>query len=181
MLRLVTAIFDNGFGSNLIRENVLPTPWLANVKPIRVSVISIDDTAFIVECVIRLLVEINMHKTKEAFEVAPKLATKMFFATAFTNREIDGAETKCRQIIPKSGRTVAVVSSFEDQDAVQFTAIIATKPVGMRMSNPAVCRVAKARTVLQSSKAPVLVQTGETESYNIEATSMRSDEKRLKF
>lgn len=32
---MVVEIFDTGAGPNLVQEDVLPTPWLENVQPIR--------------------------------------------------------------------------------------------------------------------------------------------------
>lgn len=46
MPAMVTAMFDTGDGPNLVRKDVLSTPWLVNVQPIRVSVKAASDTAF---------------------------------------------------------------------------------------------------------------------------------------
>lgn len=67
MLVSITVMFDTGTGSNLIREDVLPTPSLVDIQSIHVSVKAAGDTAFRVEGVFRLLVEMGRYKAEECF------------------------------------------------------------------------------------------------------------------
>lgn len=61
---------------NLNWEDILPSPWLVDVHPIRASMKAAVDTTFNVEGVIRLSVKIKGRKTKTNFGVAPRLAKK---------------------------------------------------------------------------------------------------------
>lgn len=54
---MVAAILKTGADLNLVRENVVPAPWLVNAPPIRASVVAAGDTTFIFEGVIRLTVK----------------------------------------------------------------------------------------------------------------------------
>lgn len=145
MPALATATFNTGAGPNLIRKDVLPTSWIVHLLPIRVSVNAAGDVAFRVGGVIRHLVEFGGLKIKAVSGAAPKLATKTILGTSFIDREIDRIETKCRQIIPRSVYTVAIVATFEDKDAVQFSNSIRARLVRTWKPGPAVCRAAKSR------------------------------------
>lgn len=63
-------IFDTEASPNFIQKDVLPTPWLVDVQPIRVNVKAAGDTAFIVKGVFCLSVKIGGHMVKAAFRVA---------------------------------------------------------------------------------------------------------------
>lgn len=73
---MVSAIFDNGAGTILTREDVLPSSWLADIQPICVNVKAAGDTSFRIEGILRLLVKIDGHNANAVPETAPKLATK---------------------------------------------------------------------------------------------------------
>lgn len=103
----------------------------------------------------------------------------MIFVTAFINKKVDRAETKSRQFIPNSGHAAAIFTCFEDKSMIQLSDGIQTNSVYTMKSNCAVRRVAKVRTIPPSSKAPVLVQTEELETYMVKATPMESDGSRI--
>lgn len=107
-----------------------------------------------------LFVEIGGHNTKAVFGVAPNLATNVIFGTAFIDKEINSIESKIQQIKSRSGLEVAIVASFENENAVQFNDGITKGTVCTAKLNTAVCRVAEAWKVLPASEAPRLVQTG---------------------
>lgn len=140
----VIAKFDTGVGSNLIREDVLPMAWLADIQPICVSVKAAGNTSFTVEGVVRLLVEVGGHEAKTIFGLVPKLAIKTIFDTAFINKKIDRAETKSRQNISRKGHAAAVVARFDDKKAVQSAGRSMMGLARITKSDTAVCLVVKA-------------------------------------
>lgn len=129
----------------------------------------------------RLLFELGGQKAKDAFGVAPKLATRTILSKTFIDWEIERTETRSRQIIPRSEHAVAIVVSFEDEGAVQILDVIKARSCRMMESNPAVCRVAKTRLVKLSSRATVLAQAAEAGTYTVEARSVKNNEDRLEI
>lgn len=81
----------------------------------------------------------------------------MTLDTAFVYREVHRIETKIRQILSNIKHAVALVASFEDEDAEQFIDGVTTWLAHTVMSILAVLRAAKAMTVLASSETPLLV------------------------
>lgn len=64
------------------RENVLSTPWLANIQPVRAIMTGTGDTSFVIEGFIGLTVKFCGHKATTDFVVASKVPTKMIPRTA---------------------------------------------------------------------------------------------------
>lgn len=75
------------------------------------------------------MVEIGDHKAKAVFGVAPMLAVIVNLSKALIDKEIDRTEAKSGQSIPEGGHAVAIVKTFEEEDAVKFTDGITTGSV----------------------------------------------------
>lgn len=120
MPTVTTGILDTGTGCISIYVDVIPTPWLVEVQPIRINEKAASDKVFSAEGAICLLVKIGKQKAKAAFRVAPKQETKTIFDTAFINTENDIIETISRQIVPRNEHAVDIFESFAGKDTVQI-------------------------------------------------------------
>lgn len=140
------------------REDVLPTQWLENVKPILASIWAVGDTTFRVDGVIRLKVKNGGQKASEVFGVAPKLPNKIIVGTAFIDKESSEIETNSQQIVTRDGLVVGIVGSFEDKNAVQLATSAVKKHEKIMKTNPAIYRETEVKTILPLSKVPVMVR-----------------------
>lgn len=103
----------------------------------------------------------------------------MILDTALIDRNIDKIGKKSRQITPRCWHAAVIVAGFEEEHTVQFSDSNMTKFVSTMESIPAVCRVAKARTIPPNGGAPVVVQTEEKGTYMVETTPTKNDGIRL--
>lgn len=60
---IVTATFDTGADSDMIQENVMPTPWLKKVQPILANIRAARDTTFTIDGDVKIQVSIDRHVT----------------------------------------------------------------------------------------------------------------------
>lgn len=113
-----TVILDIGAGPNSNCKDVLPTLWLANVQPIRLSTWAAGDTTFKAEWVICLSVNIGRHDAILKFGFAPILKNEKILEMVFLDKKLCRIEANGRQIVLKSGHAVTMVESFDDKGTI---------------------------------------------------------------
>lgn len=74
--KIVTALFATGAGPNLLWKDVVPTPWMKRIQPVRASIRAAGDTTLTVEGIVRLQGKICKHVTTAVFSGPLKFVVK---------------------------------------------------------------------------------------------------------
>lgn len=103
---MVMAILDDAAVKNVLGKDVLPTPWLANVQPIRTNTRAAGDTTLRVEGLVHIIVEVGGHKASAVFGVSSNLPIKMIFGTMFLTKVFQrlrrNVDKSCQGVVTQS-------------------------------------------------------------------------------
>lgn len=110
--RMLTAISNTLVGANLIRRDTLPTDPTHDMQKTHISMGSPGDYKFKKDSVMEHWVGLGGHVNQVIFDMAPTLATKVIFCTAFIDKHVKCIELDQRLVIPKKKSKVSIFTSF---------------------------------------------------------------------
>lgn len=136
------------------------TMWEKSVDSLRTSIRVDGNRTFRVEGVVHLRVELDGHKRLAFFSVVLKLPAKMILGTAFINKEIVKIEMNNSQVVMGGSHVVAIIESFDDEEAVQLMIGTGKRDDGTFIQRLPTCIKAKAEAIfLPRSEVPVMACT----------------------
>lgn len=115
------------------------------------------------------------------FGLALRLATTMFFGTAFIDKQTTKIGTCSRQIMPRNVHAGAIIERFGVKGVVQLANSITTNFACRGKLRSTVYRVAKARIILSSRKAFAMAHTKTVQTFMDNRVSVRRNETLLSF
>lgn len=151
--QLSMAIFGTGAGSNLTREELLPTNSHAYAKLFRSPLRVAGDKTFSVKGMVRLQVDIGGKAVSTFFGVPPLLTTEAILRKVFIGEHVELIESSHCLIVSRKRNSTPILASLSKNLVSHL------REGHYRDGKWHICTVVRARTIPPHLLAPVVMRT----------------------